>query len=327
MTLSEFSDQFDVLYNNITSNQAPGLNEYEKSVYLTKAQNEIVKNYFTANSKGNNIGQGFDDSAKRQADFSCLMKTMNCDAIGLGPNSSASIQQFTCTVGSGSSAQSQILYGNQIQFFDRQTGAPVTKSTSCNVTYSGGVHTTDSGDTIVIGFPFQSSGSITISNATMQFNSGKIDQRSTAYAFPSDVFIAINETIRTTAGKYLQVVPLRYDEYLRLMSKPFKRPLKYQAWRLINSGSSPIKVVEIITNLGDAVSSYSIRYIRRPKPIIVANLDGLSIDGFPGPVDCELDPILHEDVLQRAVELAKVAWTATGQENVQLVMQAGQRSE
>jgi hypothetical protein len=55
MTAEEFSDQFDVLYNNITSNQAPGLTEYEKSVFLTKAQNEIVKNYFTAESKGNNI--------------------------------------------------------------------------------------------------------------------------------------------------------------------------------------------------------------------------------------------------------------------------------
>jgi hypothetical protein len=37
MTTSEFSNQFDVLYNNITSNQAPGLDEYEKSVFLTKA--------------------------------------------------------------------------------------------------------------------------------------------------------------------------------------------------------------------------------------------------------------------------------------------------
>ena len=42
---------------------------------------------------------------------------------------------------------------------------------------------------------------------------------------------------------------------------------------------------------------------------------------------CELDPILHEDILQRAVELAKVAWTATGQDNAQMVLQAGQRSE
>lgn len=44
-------------------------------------------------------------------------------------------------------------------------------------------------------------------------------------------------------------------------------------------------------------------------------------------MDCELDPILHEEILQRAVELAKIAWTNTGQDNLQAVMQAGQRSE
>lgn len=46
MTVEEFSDQFDILYNNITSNQAPGLDEYEKSIFLTRAQEDIVKGYF-----------------------------------------------------------------------------------------------------------------------------------------------------------------------------------------------------------------------------------------------------------------------------------------
>lgn len=71
MTLQEFSVQFDVLYNNITSNQAPGLNEYEKSVFLTKAQNELIKNHFlgTGGSQGS-----FDSTAKRQYDFSVLIK-------------------------------------------------------------------------------------------------------------------------------------------------------------------------------------------------------------------------------------------------------------
>ena len=75
MTTQEFSNEFDVLYNNIMSNQAPGLDEYEKSVFLTKAQSEILKNYF--NPKGNKYGQGFDESAKRQIDFSTLMQRSN----------------------------------------------------------------------------------------------------------------------------------------------------------------------------------------------------------------------------------------------------------
>ena len=42
MTNPEFSSEFDILYNNITSNAAPGLNEYEKSVFLTRAQESII---------------------------------------------------------------------------------------------------------------------------------------------------------------------------------------------------------------------------------------------------------------------------------------------
>ena len=59
------------MYNNITSNQAPGLNEYEKSVFLTKAQDELVKNHMNTN---NTLQQGFDDGFKRQVDFSNLMR-------------------------------------------------------------------------------------------------------------------------------------------------------------------------------------------------------------------------------------------------------------
>ena len=52
MTIDEFKREFDISYNNIMSNAAPGLNEYEKSVFLTKAQYEIVKSYFQV--KGRN---------------------------------------------------------------------------------------------------------------------------------------------------------------------------------------------------------------------------------------------------------------------------------
>ena len=70
---NEFSNEFDVLYNNITSNQAPGLDEYEKSVFLTKAQDEIVKAYF--NPKTNKVQEGFDGNEKRQIDFSMIMRS------------------------------------------------------------------------------------------------------------------------------------------------------------------------------------------------------------------------------------------------------------
>ena len=75
MTISEFSGEFDVLYNNITSNQAPGLNEYEKSVFLTKAQSQLINEYFNIRTDG--VGGGFDGSQRRQYDFSSLIKVVN----------------------------------------------------------------------------------------------------------------------------------------------------------------------------------------------------------------------------------------------------------
>lgn len=244
MTVEEMDDMFEVLYNNITSNQAPGLNAYEKSVFLTKAQDEIVKNYFNPKSKGNNTQEGFDDSQKRQVDFSMLTTVMTEDTDFSSP------------------------------LFDMRDN---TKSVS----------------------------------------------------LPEKLMMAINETVEVTRGEkkklLLQVIPIKFDEYTRLMSKPFKRPLKYQAWRLINSDTA--NKADIVIGPSDTLVRYTIRYIRRPQPIIISDLDGLTIEGKGSKTECELDPILHEEILQRAVELAKAAWTSTGQDNIQAVMQTGQRSE
>lgn len=79
MTLEEFSTEFDVLYNSITSNAAPGFNDYEKSVLLTLAQEELIKSYFVANN--NTTGVGLDGSQKRHYDFSTLIKIKTLDNI------------------------------------------------------------------------------------------------------------------------------------------------------------------------------------------------------------------------------------------------------
>ena len=47
MTNQEFDKEFDILYDNIASNGAPGLNKYEKSVLLTRAQDEIVRENYS----------------------------------------------------------------------------------------------------------------------------------------------------------------------------------------------------------------------------------------------------------------------------------------
>ena len=236
MNNPEFSNEFDVLYNNITSNQAPGLNEYEKSVLLTKAQNEIVKNYF--NPKGNKYQEGFDSSAKRQIDFSELTTT------------------------------SKIV------------------TTATGTTY---------------------------------------DKRGKLYSLPDNLMIIIQESVDTNNGT-LQVVPIRFDEYMRLMSKPYKEPLKWQAWRLITDSSTLINA-EIIAHSSDVIDSYNIRYIRKPRPIVLVDLSteygDLTIDGVGTASECELNSEIHPEILQRAVEMAKVIYTGDANSMVQI----GQRSE
>lgn len=57
MTESEMSIEFDLLYNNIASNQAPGLTEYEKSVFLTQAKEAIIKSLYNGGA-----GNSFESS-------------------------------------------------------------------------------------------------------------------------------------------------------------------------------------------------------------------------------------------------------------------------
>lgn len=72
MTLTEFSDEFDIQFNSIAGASAPSIDIYEKSVYLTKAQLEIIKNKYTP--KSNRLQEGFDLTEKRRRDLHTLIK-------------------------------------------------------------------------------------------------------------------------------------------------------------------------------------------------------------------------------------------------------------
>lgn len=90
MTTLEFSNEFDIQYNGIATNSAPPLDLFEKSVYLSRAQLQIVNNYFNPN--GNKYKDGFEQSSKRRNDLSELIKsdastTTISSSAGLSDNS------------------------------------------------------------------------------------------------------------------------------------------------------------------------------------------------------------------------------------------------
>lgn len=244
MGIKEFDYQFDVLYNNITSNQAPGLNQYEKSVFLTKAEHELVQAYFSP--KTDPIQSGFDGDQIRQMDFSGLIRQTKLSLIE-SPK-------------------------------DYQTLDPRAKI---------------------------------------------VDLSS------EDIYIIINESI-VSGTRVRQILPLSYAEYSALMREPYKEPLKWQAWRLIsNKDGSSSPIMEIVLSAKDRTDSnfeYIIKYVKKPKPIILTDLseleEGLTIDGETGEMPCELNPITHTAILERAVTLAKLAWAGSN-----LTMQEAQQKQ
>lgn len=306
MSVEEMDNMFDVLYNNITSNQAPGLNAYEKSVFLTKGQDETLKNYFNPKSKGNNTKEGFDGSAKRQVDFSMLTTVATTSATS-----------YTYSLVSGKTDKD----GKPV-YSRTETTAPKSTYSYTEAYDAGGNILKDDSDNVLY---IRNEGTDVSGFGTPLFD---MRTNTKSVTLPSKLMYAINEMVEVTRNDkkiLLQVVPVKFDEYSRLMCKPYKRPLKYQAWRLTNN--DVVNKADIIVGPSDILTKYTIRYVRRPNPIIVSDLDGLSIDGVEHASECELDPIIHTEILQRAVELAKIAWTNTGQDNLQAVMQAGQRSE
>lgn len=71
MTTTEFSNEFDILFNSINSNAGQPLDEYEKSVLLTIAQEEIVRKYY--DPKFNKAQEGFEMSEKRRRQLDSLI--------------------------------------------------------------------------------------------------------------------------------------------------------------------------------------------------------------------------------------------------------------
>lgn len=91
MTNPEFNIQFDVLYDNISSNLAPGLNKYHKSVFLTRAQEELIKQYYS----GRNLLQsGFDGSENVKRALDELVKPYKATTTVSSTNGISSDSKF-----------------------------------------------------------------------------------------------------------------------------------------------------------------------------------------------------------------------------------------
>lgn len=100
-------------------------------------------------------------------------------------------------------------------------------------------------------------------------------------------------------NKIVSVVPTIHDDLDKVLKNPFKSPNRRKVIRLDFDNK-----IELISKYN--ISNYKVRYLKKPNPIILVALeDNLSINNGDTKVsNGETNPILHERIVQRAVQLA-----------------------
>ena len=133
-----------------------------------------------------------------------------------------------------------------------------------------------------------------------------LSKSSVFFELPDDLWFITYESVNLKddglgcmSGEDISVIPITQDKYHRIRKNPFRGANERRALRLDLNG----KVVEIVSKYN--VESYLVRYLSRPAPIILTDLtDNLSINGISVKTECELNPVIHRAILERAVKLA-----------------------
>ena len=109
----------------------------------------------------------------------------------------------------------------------------------------------------------------------------------------------LNDENNCINNKIVSVVPTIHDDLDKVLKNPFKSPNSRKVIRLDFDNK-----IELISKYN--ISNYKVRYLKKPNPIILIALeDNLSINNGDTEVsNGETNPILHERIVQRAVQLA-----------------------
>lgn len=158
----------------------------------------------------------------------------------------------------------------------------------------------------------------TLSSETTETGVGVDPEHSIFFSFPEDAWYIVYEVLNIISdnpcdsGRPLAVKPIKIDEYHRIRRNPFRRARKDEALRLNSEGK--IEIVSIYPKY-----KYSMRYLRKPKPIIIGTgQSDLKIDGVSTATDSdyngqgsELSEAIHRTIVETAVTLAIAAYKST----------------
>ena len=358
MTLEEFSTEFDVLYNSITSNAAPGFNDYEKSVLLTLAQEELIKSYFVANN--NTTGVGLDGSQKRHYDFSTLIKIKSLkniiydiitardkvnipflkkdtNAVFLIPNDVFLIlnehliaKDNNYIVFPISYDTYNLLMSKPFPYPNKRQAWRLDSSIDGEVAALKVIHVSDDKDISSKNITFESiyhkplnieinikngnilsdfvvvSESKEVVNITLNLsntvNNGMVDISDYMYKL-------MNPNTLKSKGLDKYIKPLNSDYSITAVGKIGTYKAEIPAVTDLQGNYKNFGIFYIIYYPVEKSldTSYTIRYVKVPRPIILSDLTDLelSIRDRREQSTCELPDEMHPEILKRAVELAK----------------------
>ena len=143
----------------------------------------------------------------------------------------------------------------------------------------------------------------------------KIHLNSHFFRLPKDLWFITYESLQLiesdnpcTSNASIEVQPVTQDELHKLLKNPFRGVTQRRALRLdISEGR-----VEIISALNN-ISSYTVRYVKEPLPIILDNFsEEIDIKGNHNIMECKLHPALHKTILDRAIQLAITSKAVSG---------------
>ena len=99
--------------------------------------------------------------------------------------------------------------------------------------------------------------------------------------------------------KQAEVIPVTQDDFHRIKNNPFRGTTDNRVLRL-DAGKN---LVELVSKHN--ISKYLVRYVQKPNPIILIDLDDdLSINDIQNETECQLPGFTHQRILDLAVEMA-----------------------
>jgi hypothetical protein len=133
-----------------------------------------------------------------------------------------------------------------------------------------------------------------------------VSKDSVFFEIPNDVWFITYESVTLqddklgcSNGEQVLVIPTTQDSFSKIEKNPFRGSSKKRVLRLDNKNNT----VELVSKFN--IDKYLLKYIIKPNPIILVNLDDLSINGVNTKTECKLNSVIHRAILEKAVQLAK----------------------